>query len=89
MSGLVQLKNLKEIQIRREKMSKNYFNLVSNYKKKLSTYMPPKNIKSAWYRFYFFLNPNIKNLQSIRFNIIKNLKKKELNVLQALALKYI
>lgn len=76
MSGLVQLKNLKEIQIRREKMSKNYFNLVSNYKKKLSTYMPPKNIKSAWYRFYFFLNPNIKNLQSIRFNIIKNLKKK-------------
>ena len=25
---------------------------------------------------FIFLNPNIKNLQSIRFNIIKNLKKK-------------
>ena len=67
-------------------MSKNYFNLVSNYKKKLSTYMPPKNIKSAWYRFYFFKS-KYKNY-NYKFNIIKNLKK-ELNVLQALALKYI
>ena len=36
--------------------------------------MPNKNVKSAWYRFYFFLNPRIKNYQRIRFKIIKLLK---------------
>ena len=75
MSGIEQLKNLKKIQKRREQISKNYFNLILNYKKKLTSYMPPKNIKSAWYRFYFFLDPKIKNYQKIRFKIINNLKK--------------
>ena len=36
--------------------------------------MPPSNIKSAWYRFYFFLNPKIKNSKKIRFQIIQSLK---------------
>ena len=39
--------------------------------------MPPKNIKSAWYRFYFFLNPSIKNCQKVRFKIIESLKKND------------
>ena len=37
--------------------------------------MPPKNIQNAWYRFYFFLKPNIRNYKKIRFRIIENLKK--------------
>ena len=33
-----------------------------------------EKIKNAWYRFYFFLNPKIKNYQKLRFKIIKLLK---------------
>jgi len=75
MSGIEQLKNLKKIQKRREEMAKNYFKLISRYGTKLNSYMPPKNIKSAWYRFYFFINPKIKNLHALRIKIIRNLKK--------------
>ena len=75
-AGLEQLKNLKKVQKKREKMSKNYFSIISKYKNLINCYMPPENIKSAWYRFYFFLNPSIKNYQKVRFKIIESLKKK-------------
>ena len=75
-AGLEQLKNLKKTQIKREKMSKNYFNLISKYKNFINCYMPKSSIKSAWYRFYFFLNQNVKNQNKIRFKIIKDLNKK-------------
>jgi len=75
MAGLEQLKDLKRIQIKREKMSKDYFNLISKYQNLIDCYMPPKNIKNAWYRFYFFLKPDIKNYKKIRYKIIKSLKK--------------
>lgn len=78
-AGLVQLKSLKKVQSKRENISKSYFNLISNYNKYLECYYPPKKIKSAWYRFYFFLKTDIKNYQNIRFKIIKNLKKKNIN----------
>ena len=74
-AGLEQLKNLKKTQRKREKMAKNYFRIISKHKTILSCYMPPSNIKSAWYRFYFFLNPNIKNLNKTRLEIIKLFKK--------------
>ena len=75
-AGLNQLKDLKKIQKKREKMSKNYFNLISKYKNYLNCYMPKADIKSAWYRFYFFLNQNVTNYNKTRFNIIKYLQKK-------------
>jgi dTDP-4-amino-4,6-dideoxygalactose transaminase len=37
--------------------------------------MPAKNIKNAWYRFYFFLKPSIKNYNKTRYEIIKSLNK--------------
>ena len=74
-AGIEQLKDLYKIQQKREKMSKNYFSLISRYKVYLNTYFPPNNFKSAWYRFYFFLNPNIKNYRKTRFKIIKLFKK--------------
>lgn len=77
MAGLEQLKDLKRIQIKREKMSKDYFNLISKYQNFINCYMPPKNIKNAWYRFYFFLKPDIKNYKKIRFKIVKSLKKND------------
>ena len=73
-AGIEQLKNIKKIQKKREKIAKDYFKIFSMYRDYLSCYMPKKNIKSAWYRFYFFVNPNIKNYQKIRFKIIKLLK---------------
>ena len=77
MAGLEQLKDLKRIQIKREKMSKDYFNLISKYQNFINCYMPPKNIKNAWYRFYFFLKPDIKNYKNIRYKIVKSLKKND------------
>ena len=73
-SGLEQLKKLKLIQKKREKMSNDYFTIISKYQS-INCYYPPRNIKSAWYRFYFFLKPDIKKFQQIRFKIISNLKK--------------
>ena len=74
-AGLEQLKNLKKVQKKREKISKSYFDLILKYQNYFYSYYPPKNIKSAWYRFYFFLKKNIKNHQKIRFEIIKKLNK--------------
>ena len=76
MAGLEQLKNLKKIQEKREKMSKNYFDIISRYKTYINCYIPPPGVKSAWYRFYFFLNSNIKSYQKIRFKIINDLNRK-------------
>jgi dTDP-4-amino-4,6-dideoxygalactose transaminase len=76
-AGIEQLKDLKKIQKIREKISYNYFNIISRYRNFINCYMPPKNIKSAWYRFYFFLNPSIKNCQKVRFKIIESLKKND------------
>ena len=72
LAGLEQLKNLKKIQKKREKMAKDYFELFSIYKKYFDIYFPPKNIKSAWYRFYFFIRTDIKNYKKKRIQIIKN-----------------
>jgi len=74
-AGLEQLKELKKIQKKREEISKDYFRLISKYHNFIDCYMPPKNIKNAWYRFYFFLKPNIKNYNKIRYKIIKSLNK--------------
>ena len=74
-AGLEQLKDLKKTQKKRENISKNYFDIISKYQNFINCYTPPKNTKSAWYRFYFFLKPNIKNCQKIRFKIIESLKK--------------
>ena len=78
LSGLEQLKNLKKIQKKREKISKSYFNLISNYNKYFYCYYPSKKIKSAWYRFYFFIKIDIKNYQTLRLKLIKNLRKNNL-----------
>ena len=56
-------------------MSNDYYNIISRYKNYFNCYYPPKEIKSAWYRFYFFIKTDVKNYKKIRFNIIKNLKK--------------
>ena len=77
-SGLEQLKDLKKIQRKREKMSKDYFDIILKYKNYFESYYPPKQIKSAWYRFYFFIKTNVINYKNIRLIIIKNLKKKNL-----------
>ena len=53
-AGLEQLKNLKKVQIKREKMSKSYFHIISKYQNYIYSYFPSRNIKCAWYRFYFF-----------------------------------
>lgn len=74
-AGLEQLKNLRRIQKKREKISENYFKIISKFKDFINCHMPPKNIQNAWYRFYFFLKPNIRNYKKIRFRIIENLKK--------------
>lgn len=71
-AGLEQLKNLKKIQNKRDKLAKNYFDIISEYQKYFYTYYPPENIKCAWYRFYFFLK---KKNKKIRYKLIKNLKK--------------
>ena len=78
LAGLEQLKNLKKIQKKREKMAKDYFELFSIYKKYFDIYFPPKNIKSAWYRFYFFIRTDIKNYKKKRIQIIKKLGEKKI-----------
>ena len=77
-AGIEQLRFLKKIQKKREKMSSNYSKLMQEYKKYIDCYLPSHNIKSAWYRFYFFLKSNIKNTQEIRLKIITNLKRKNI-----------
>ena len=78
LAGLEQLKNLNKIQIKREKMAKDYFDLFSIYKKYFDIYFPPKNIKSAWYRFYFFIKIDVKNYKKRRIQIIKKLGEKKI-----------
>ena len=77
-AGLEQLKNLKKIQKKKENISKSYFDLISKYQNYFDCYYPTKKIKSAWYRFYFFLKTDIKNYQKLRFKIIKDLRKNNL-----------
>ncbi len=77
-AGIEQLKNLKKVQKKKEKISKSYFDLISKYQNYFNCYYPSKKIKSAWYRFYFFLRTDIKNYKKLRFTIIKNLRKKNL-----------
>jgi dTDP-4-amino-4,6-dideoxygalactose transaminase len=77
-AGLEQLKNLEKIQIYRDKVAKNYFDFISKYQKYFYSYYPSKEIKSAWYRFYFFVKINSKDDQKTRYKIIKDLKKKNL-----------
>ena len=77
-AGLDQLKNLKKIQIYRNKIAKNYYHLISKYQSNFNTYYPPRGVKSAWYRFYFFLKKNSKQKQKTRNRIIKNLKENNL-----------
>tara|TARA_B100000787_G_scaffold168565_1_gene157571 strand:- start:1743 stop:2915 length:1173 start_codon:yes stop_codon:yes gene_type:complete len=77
-AGLEQLKDLKGVQIKREKMSKSYFHVISKYQNYIYSYFPLTNIKCAWYRFYFFIKTDIKDYQKIRFKIIKNLKRNNL-----------
>lgn len=77
-AGLEQLKNLRKVQKRREIISKEYFELISKYQDYFTSYFPSKKIKSAWYRFYFFLKTDVKNYKKIRFKIIKDLKQKKL-----------
>ena len=59
-------------------MAKYFFNLILNYQKYFNVYYPPKKIKSAWYRFYFFIKPDIKNYKKLRYEIINNLKKNKI-----------
>ena len=73
-AGLKQIKNLKKIQLKREKIAKNYFDLILKYQNFFYSYFPSKKYKSAWYRFYFFIKTDVKNYKKIRFKIIKNLK---------------
>jgi len=77
-AGLEQLKNLKKIQKKKENISKSYFDLISKYQNYFDCYYPTKKIKSAWYRFYFFLKTDIKYYQKLRFKIIKDLRKNNL-----------
>ena len=77
-AGLEQLKNLKKVQKKKENISKSYFDLISKYQNYFDCYYPTKKIKSAWYRFYFFLKTDIKNYQKLRFKIIKDLRKNNL-----------
>ncbi len=81
LAGLEQLKNLNKVQKIRERMSKDYFDLISKYQHYFYSYYPSKKIKCAWYRFYFFLKRDIKSYKNIRSKIIKNLKQKNLKCL--------
>ncbi len=77
-AGLEQLKNLKKVQQKKENISKIYFDLISKYYNYFNCYYPSGKIKSAWYRFYFFIKTDIKNYQKLRFKIIKDLRKNNL-----------
>ena len=77
-AGLEQLKTLKKVQQKKESISKIYFDLISKYQNYFDCFYPSKKIKSAWYRFYFFIKTDIKNYQKIRFKIIKDLRKNNL-----------
>ena len=72
-AGIEQLKNIKKIQKNREKISKDFFKIISKYQKHLDCHMPNRNIKNAWYRFYFIVKPNFLQ-KKIRFKIIENFK---------------
>ncbi len=77
-AGIEQLKDIKKIQKKREKIAKDYFKIFLMYENYLKCYMPNKNVKSAWYRFYFFVNPKVKYNQKIRFKIIKFFKENDI-----------
>lgn len=77
-AGLEQLKCLKQTQKKRQKIAKDYLKLISKYKKYFFSYYPPKQIRSAWYRFYFFIKPNVRNHKKIRLDIIRDLNKRNL-----------
>ena len=74
-AGLEQLKNLKKVQKKRENISKSYFDLISKYQDYFFCYYPSKTVKSAWYRFYFFIKKDINNYQKLRFKIIQNARR--------------
>ncbi len=74
LAGIEQLNKLKKIQKKREIMAKSYFDLIIKYPDYFYSYYPSSEIKSAWYRFYFFIKKDIKSYKRIRFQIIKELK---------------
>ena len=77
-AGLEQLKQLQKIQIKREKMAKDFFKIIENYDDWIYSYFPKKNIKNAWYRLYFFLKKKNKDKKNLRTNLILSLKTKSI-----------
>ncbi len=77
-AGLDQLKNLNQIQQRRERIAKKYYNEIKKHKKYFFSYFPKEDTKSAWYRFYFFLKTDLKNYKTIRFKLMALLKQKNI-----------
>ena len=58
-------------------MSYDYFNLILKYKNILIVFSS-KKMKSAWYRFYFFIKTDVKNYKLIRSKLIKKFKENNL-----------
>ena len=75
--GINQLKKINDTLKKRRYIAKKYTEILKKYKF-LDFYLPTKNIKPAWYRFYFFINKNIKKRKFLRDEIIKKLKQKKI-----------
>ncbi len=76
--GIYQLKKIEVTLKKREFIAEKYKKTLKTFKSLLYFYEPPQDVKPAWYRFYFFINKNLKNYQNIRDLIIKELKKKKI-----------
>lgn len=76
--GINQLKKINKTLKKRNYIAEKYMEIFKKYEELIYFYLPPKNIKSAWYRFYIFLNKKIKNKKFFRDQIIKKLKQKNI-----------
>ena len=76
--GINQLNNIDNTIQKRNYIAKKYMQVFKRHENLIYFYLPPKNIKPAWYRFYIFLNKKIKNKKFLRDQIIKKLKQKNI-----------
>ncbi len=74
--GYSQLKLLDERIFERQKRAKIYEKFINNYTQLFYYTKVNTKIHASYYRFYIFINKNIKNRKKIRYNLVANMRER-------------
>ena len=76
--GILQLRKIEKTLKKRRYIAKRYQNIFKRFSDYFYFYVPPKNIKPAFYKFYVFIKRDVENYKLIRKKIIDELNKNKI-----------